>query len=115
LRKKSKRTGSKKEEYIRNQLMEALPGIQETANSGARFGDADLSNKDWVIEVKSTVKTSYRIEKALLQKTVDTALLRNKQPAIVVMLSAETPEEDNCFVILPLRTAITLMKNSEVM
>lgn len=76
-RKNSKKVGQKFE-------AEAL----KTLNSGAiPFDPGDIKTDEYVIEVKGTEKSGYRVSTKVLEKLWNQALTVNKQPLLMVLIS----------------------------
>ena len=64
----SREKGDKLETYVSNSL-----SINKTTNSGAKFGNADLANRDIVIECKYKSLPHFRPDKKELSKVIDIA------------------------------------------
>ena len=109
-RKGSKRVGSQEEEYLQEKLKEAIPDLSATCNSGAMHGNCDLGTKDFLVEVKSTVRSSYSVRNDLVKSIVDKGWEMGKKPILAVITDTRSGlNEENCFIVFPLDFAVQLL------
>jgi hypothetical protein len=109
VKKNSRRKGSKAEQFVLSLLGEAIPDISETVNSGASNGDADLGSRDWLIEVKSTSRSSYSVTNKLMKKISRAGWKFHKKPILVAVTDSDKLDPENAFVVMSLHQFVDMV------